>query len=70
MADQILQPVLRFFGLHWEPSSGVTPYLMALTFTVVVTTNIAIKQVITGRLQNFYSIYTVCLYVKFSWDCF
>ena len=50
MADQILQPVLRFFGLHWEPSSGVTPYLMALTFTVVVTTNIAIKQVITGGI--------------------
>mmetsp|Transcript_86991 Transcript_86991/g.170212 ORF Transcript_86991/g.170212 Transcript_86991/m.170212 type:complete len:400 (+) Transcript_86991:51-1250(+) len=47
LVDAVFQPVLRFFGLNWEPSHGFTPYLGALAFTTVVSTAIAIKQVIT-----------------------
>ena len=51
LVDAVFQPVLRFFGLNWEPSHGFTPYLGALAFTTVVSTAIAIKQVITGKAR-------------------
>lgn len=49
VADAVIHPILRFFGLHWQPSHGFTPYLGALAFTTTVSTVIAIKQVVTGK---------------------
>jgi hypothetical protein len=47
--DSIVQPVLRFFGLDWQPNHGVTPFLCALAFTYITSTIIALKQVYTGQ---------------------
>lgn len=47
--DALLQPTLAYFNLNWLPSSGVTPFLMALSFTVSVSSLIALKQIYTGK---------------------
>jgi hypothetical protein len=49
LVDSIVQPILRFFGLDWQPNHGVTPFLCALAFTYITSTIIALKQVYTGQ---------------------